>query len=40
MKEHVGNLNKFTSLGHTRSYLRVLKELADSTFEPLPMTVE
>lgn len=40
MKEHVGNLNEFTSLGHTRSYLRVLEELADSAFQPLPVTVE
>lgn len=40
VKEHAGNLNEFTSLGHIRSYLRVLTELADTISEPLPVMVE
>lgn len=40
VKEHLGNLNEFTSLGHTRLLLRVLKELADIISEPLPVIAE
>lgn len=31
------NWNKFTSLGHTRLHLRMLKELADIISEPQPV---
>lgn len=30
VKDHLGNLNEFTSLGHARLYLRVLKDLVDT----------